>query len=172
MEKEIESIEEKGTREDGVLKEKARNRFLKGQIEPKGLVGKLKPLGIFVFVFALGFAVMQFVAAEKYDISVTVTGEGGEIDSDAMGNGLDFGSLPRGNSSMRFITVKNGGENDIYVKIYKWGEASRLLETNRDGFTLEAGESENLEFTIQVPSGAEEKEYEGRLTIFEIPRIF
>ncbi len=173
MEKEIGLMGEKEPTEGGgVLKDKARGRFFGRRTGSEGLMGKLKSLVIFVFIFVLGFMVMQFMVAEKYDVSVMVIGAESEIDSDATAEGLDFGSLPRGDSSTRFITIRNGGENDAYVKIYKWGEASRFLETNRDGFTLEAGENENLEFTIKVPSEAQEKEYEGRLVIFEIPRIF
>lgn len=173
MEKEIGPTAAKEPKEGGgVLNEKARSRFLKGKVESGGLAGELKTLAFFASVFVLGFAAMQFAAAEKYDISVLAIEEGGEIDSDAAASGLDFGSLPRGDSSIRFITVKNGGENDAYVKICKWGAASRFLEADRDGFTLKAGESKNLEFTIKVPSKAEEKRYTGNLAIFEIPLIF
>jgi hypothetical protein len=69
------------------------------------------------------------------------------------------------------VTVNNKGKRDVYVKIYKWGGAGKFIDINRNDFVLGAGESENLEFRLEVPSGAEQKRYDGRVIIFEIPKI-
>ncbi|MDD3006971.1 MAG: hypothetical protein PHX30_05355 [Candidatus Pacebacteria bacterium] len=126
---------------------------------------------LFFAILLVWMGVMQYFVAEKYRAFVKIVGEGEEVSANATTDGLDFGILPRGNSSTRFITINNQGERDIYVKIYKWGEIGKFIETNRNDFVLEAGKGENLEFMLEVPSGAEEKEYGGKVVIFEIPKI-
>lgn len=164
-------MEEKEPEKEGTaLKEKVRNRFLGNG--SKGTAGNLRSLGVLGLILVAWIAVIQFVAAEKYDVTVTVTGEAAETDQKAEAEGLDFGSLSKGGSSVRYVTVKNGGKSDIYVKIYKLGGVAGLVKANRDGFTLKAGKSENLEFTVDVPENAQEKEYTGRIIIFQMPKLF
>lgn len=126
------------------------------------------PLFVILLVW---IGVMQYVVAEKYQAVVKVVGESEQVSTNVTTDGLDFGSLPRGNASTRFVTIENKGARDVYVKIYKWGGISKFIETNRGSFILKAGENENLEFSLKIPSGAEEKEYKGKIIVFEIPKF-
>lgn len=126
---------------------------------------------LFFAVLVIWIGVTQYIVAEKYQAVVKVVGGSGQISANVTAGGLDFGSLPRGDSSTRFVTIENNGKRDVYVKIYKWGGINKFIETNRDNFVLEAGKNENLEFLLEIPSGAAEKEYQGKIIVFEIPKF-
>lgn len=126
---------------------------------------------LFLAILLVWVGVMQYIVAEKYPVVVKVVGESEELSANAISDGLDFGTLPKGDFSVRFVTVENKGNRDVYVKIYKWGGAGKFIEIDRNDFVLGAGGSENLEFRLEVPSGAQEKQYKGRVIIFEIPKI-
>jgi hypothetical protein len=174
MKKEMEMLtgESAESRRDKIGAQKEKSGILGGKAKEKGGLRKLKSLVIFVLIFMVWVVAMQFVVAQKYEVAVDVAENGVEAESRAAVDGLDFGLLPHGESSMRFITIKNDGDRDVYVKIYKLGKAGKFLEINRNDFTLKAGEMENLEFTLNVPSGAKEKRYEGKVFIFQVPEMF
>lgn len=137
----------------------------------KKLARRAKSWWLFFAILLVWIGVMQYVVAEKYQAVVKVVGESEQVSTNVTTDGLDFGSLPRGNASTRFVTIENKGARDVYVKIYKWGGISKFIETNRGSFILKAGENENLEFSLKIPSGAEEKEYKGKIIVFEIPKF-
>ena len=137
----------------------------------KKLVRQAKSWWLFLAILLVWIVVLQYIAAEKYQAVVKVVGESEEVSANVTTDGLDFGFLPRGNSSTRFVTIQNKGAHDVYVKIYKWGGITEFIEINRNGFVLKAGESENLEFSLKIPSGSEEKEYKGKIIVFEIPKF-
>lgn len=137
----------------------------------KKVMRRVKSGWLFLAILLVWVGVMQYIVAEKYPVVMKVVGESEEISANAMSYGLDFGALPKGNSSVRFVTIDNKGNRDVYVKIYKWGGASKFIEIDRNNFVLEAGGSENLEFRLEVPSGVTEKQYKGKVIIFEIPKI-
>lgn len=131
----------------------------------------MKSWWMFFAILLLWIGIMQYVVAEKYSMTVNVVGENKEVSAQTTTDGLDFGTMIKGNSSTRFITIENKGSRDMYVKVYKLGGISSFVEVSRDDFILPASESENLEFLLSVPSGAKEKEYTGRIFVFEIPKI-
>lgn len=136
------------------------------------IMRKAKKVWIVIFVLILWVLAMQYVVADKYAVVVNVVGESSEASAVAMADGLDFGSVPQGSSATRFVTLHNGSDHDIYVKVLELGEAARFIQSNRNGFVLGAGEGENLEFTADIPAGAKEKKYTGKIMIFEVPKLF
>lgn len=148
-----------------------KDSLLRGKTNIRKIIKQTKSWWLFFAVLLVWVGAVQYFAAEKYQAVVKVVGENRETSVNTAADGLDFGSLTEGNSSTRFVTVKNNGKRDVYVKIYKLGEISKLIKINRNDFALGAGENKNIEFLLEVPSGAKEKEYKGKVLIFKIPKI-
>lgn len=150
-------------------KDSRKNILVKEKI--RGSIMWMKSWWMFFAILLLWTGIMQYIVADKYSMRVNVVAEGKEISAQATTDGLDFGTMSKGNSSTRFITVENKGSRDVYVKVYKLGNIGSFVEVSRDDFVLSSSESENLEFLLSIPSGADEKEYTGRIFVFEIPKI-
>jgi hypothetical protein len=150
---------------------RSRVAALRQKSERRRLLLRLRPHLFIGAVLLIWVGVMQYVVADKYPASVRVVGAGAETAASVSADGLDFGSLARGNSSTRFITIRNGSVRDVYVKIIKLGDVGKFVELSRNDFVLGRGKSESLEFSLHIPSGAEERGYSGRILVFELPKI-
>ena len=157
--------------ESGVGERGGKDFLSRGKTNIWKIIKQAKSWWLFFAVLLVWIGAVQYFAAEKYQAVVKVVGENREMSVNAVADGLDFGSLAEGNSSTRFVTVKNNGAYGVYMKVYKWGEIGKFIKINRSDFALGAGESKNLEFILEVPSGAKEKEYKGKILIFKIPKI-
>lgn len=138
----------------------------------RGKPNILKKIGWGIVALVAIVAIAQYIAADKYDAAVKVVEEGGGIGVNPMTERLDFGDLPKGNGLMRFVTIENGGKMDIYVKIIKTGNISDLIEINRNNFVLSSGDSVKIELLLEMPISANKEEYEGKIIIFKLPKLF
>jgi len=145
---------------------------LLGKDKRKRLLKRTKPL-LLVLAFVLVWVlVIQYIAADKYQARVKVVAEGTSASNEISAAGLDFGTMPKGNTSTRFVTIENGSGHDIYVRVIKLGDIGKFIQLNRSSFVLKSKESENLEFSLSIPKNVEDKGYSGRILVFEIPKIF
>ncbi|MCK4592224.1 hypothetical protein KAT63_02150 [Candidatus Parcubacteria bacterium] len=132
----------------------------------------LKMTVLFIVFLVAWFAVVQYMAADKYEAVVKVMEEGGKIGVNPMTERLDYGDLPKGNASTRFVTIENSGKMGIYVAIVKYGGIAELIKINKNNFVLNPGEKEKLEFLLEMPISADKEGYEGKVVIFKLPKLF
>lgn len=117
-------------------------------------------------------ALLQYATAQKYEAVAKVAGENGEASANMNADKLDYGVVAKGESSLRFITIENRGTHAAYVKVLKSGDIADIMTIDATDFTLEAGETKELELTISVPEGADRDGYEGVIRIMKIPKLF
>lgn len=127
---------------------------------------------VFLVVLMLWLGAVQYLAAEKYAASVGIVGESEAATTSVSPDGVDFGSLARGGSAVRFMTIENSGGGDVYVKVLKSGSIARFLSIRPDSFVLRPGETEKVEVLLEAASDAAEKEYQGKIMIFRFPKPF
>ncbi|MCK4592774.1 hypothetical protein KAT63_05060 [Candidatus Parcubacteria bacterium] len=145
-----------------------------GKIQKKKMTVKkfLKMTVLFIVFLVAWFAVVQYMAADKYEAVVKVMEEGGKIGVNPMTERLDYGDLPKGNASTRFVTIENNGKMGIYVAIVKYGGIAELIKISRNNFVLDPGEKEKLELLLEMPISADKDGYEGKVVIFKLPKLF
>jgi K+-transporting ATPase A subunit len=124
-----------------------------------------------ILVLVLMLAVVQYMNAAKYEALVQVISEN-KIGVNPTDKRLDFGDLPRDKSATRTVTLKSGGKTDSFVVVWTLGGINDLMKVNKNNFTLKAGTTEKLEFSVYVPNSAENKYYRGRVVIFQIPKFW
>ncbi len=132
----------------------------------------LKITVLFILFLIAWFAVVQYLAADKYEAVVKVMEKGEQIGVNPTTERLDYGDLPKGSASTRFVTIENSGNMDIYVLVLKFGEIAELIRVNRNNFVLESGEKEKLELSLEMPISADKEEYTGKVLIFKLPKVF
>ena len=132
----------------------------------------LKMTVLFIVFLVAWFAVVQYMAADKYEAVVKVMEEGGKIGVNPMTERLDYGDLPKGNTSTRFVTIENNGKMGIYVAVVKYGGIAELIKISRNNFVLDPGEKEKLELLLEMPISANKEGYEGKVVIFKLPKLF
>jgi hypothetical protein len=132
----------------------------------------IKTAFFLIFVILSWILIVQYVVADKYVATVQVKGEGSATGVNPTSEKLDYGDISKGGSVVRSITVSNGGNVDVYIKIFKNGEIAELIETEKNDFTLKSGEEENIEFVLKIPVNANERNYNGKVLIFKLPKLF
>ena len=132
----------------------------------------LKIVVLFIVFVTAWFAIVQYMAADKYEAVVKVMEEGGKIGVNPMTERLDYGDLPKGNASTRFVTIENNGKMKIYVAVVKYGGIAELIKISRNNFILDPEEKEKLEFLLEMPISANRESYEGKVIIFKLPKVF
>ena len=150
-----------------------RNIKLQTIKKKKWTIGKiLKVIVLFVALIFIWIGAVQYFAADKYNAVVKVQEEGKGVGVNPTTEELDFGDLPKGDNLMRFVTIENSGEMDIYVKIIKTGNISDLIEINKNNFVLSSGDSVKIELLLEMPISADQEEYKGKVMIFKLPKLF
>ena len=138
----------------------------------KSAIRRIKSFGAaFLFVLVwLGLG--QFMAAEKYEASVKVVGSQEESIANPASESIDYGTIPQGSSSARFLTVKNNGNKDVYIKIISTGNIRKMLKARPDNFFLEAGKGKEIELLLQTGNDTKAREYQGKVIIFKLPKLW
>lgn len=133
-------------------------------------MNKIK-IGILV-IGALGaiFAIVQIINASKYDMVVNVVDGKDVLGINPLTERLDFGDLSRKNRMTRQIAVSNGGNIDIFVMVWKFGEISGLVEVDRNFFVVKPEEESKISLEVRIPPSAETKKYEGKVWVFRLPK--
>ena len=156
------------TREHGA-NDKEMEEIQRKKITPKKF---LKIVVLFAMFVVAWFVIVQYMAADKYEAVVKVVEEGGKIGVNPMTERLDYGDLPKGNASTRFVTIENNGKMGIYVAVVKYGGIAELIKISRNNFVLYSGEKEKLELSLEMPISANKEGYEGKIIIFKLPKVF
>lgn len=129
-------------------------------------------IGIWVVVMLiLMFVAVQYLNASRYDALVQVIKED-RIGVNPTGEKLDFGDLPRNKDAVRKVTLVSSGSVASFVIVWKYGAISDFLKVSENNFTLKAGETKELEFSVHIPDSADYKYYRGKVTIFRIPKLW
>ncbi|MDF1497766.1 MAG: hypothetical protein P1P85_00205 [Patescibacteria group bacterium] len=150
-------------------KSEGMKKIQKNKMTPKKI---LKIAALFIAFFLVWFTVVQYITADKYEAVVKVIEEGGKVGVNPMTERLDYGDLPKGNASTRFITIENSGSMDIFVVVVKYGGIAELIKINENNFVLSSGDKKKLELTLNMPISANKKGYEGKIVIFKLPKLF
>jgi len=138
----------------------------------KWTAGKIFKTAILLVVLAFVWVgITQYFAADKYNAIVQVQEKDKGVGVNPATEKLDFGDIPKGDGLIRFITIENSGEMDVYVKIIKTGSISDLIKISRNNFILSSGNKERIEFSLEMPISANKKEYKGKVIIFKLPKL-
>ena len=124
-----------------------------------------------VAVIILVFLIVQYLNASHYDALVQVIKED-RIGVNPTGEKLDFGDLPRDKDAIRKVDLQSTGRISSFVIIWKRGDISDLMKVSKNFFTLKAGTTESLEFSVHIPNSADYKYYRGKVVIFRIPKFW
>ena len=135
-------------------------------------MSKAKKILIIIVVIIALILVVQIVNAAKYKMVVNVVEGENVMGVNPLADKLDFGDLSRNNGMTRYVTMKSGGGISTYVIVWKFGEISDLVNSNKGSFTLKPGEETKLAFEIKIPPSAEIKKYSGWVWIFRLPKLF
>ena len=135
-------------------------------------MSKIKLTLIVIGAIIALLVVVQIVNAAKYKMVVNVVEGENIMGVNPLADKLDFGDLSRNNGMTRYVTMKSAGGISTYVIVWKMGEISDLVKTNKSSFVLKPGEEVKLTFEINIPPSAEVKKYSGSVWIFRLPKVF
>lgn len=128
---------------------------------------------IYILIAVIAFVlVVQVLVADKYQATVQVIEEKGEIGVNPLADKLDFGDLAKETTAIRYVSLANNGGMKNYIMVWKFGGAADLMKISRNNFTLEPDQKERLEFQIFIPVSASEQRYNGSVWIFKIPQVW
>ena len=130
-----------------------------------------KIIGYVLVVLILLVAAVQYYNAAKYEMLVQVINDN-RIGVNPTGDRLDFGDLPKDKNATRVVTLESDGNTSAYVIIWVRGEMADFTKVSRNYFTLEGGKTEKVEFDVHIPNSAQARYYRGKVTIFQIPKIW
>ena len=120
----------------------------------------------------LVLAIVFFVQATTiYSSQVIAKEAGSAIGIAPFTDRIDFGDIPQGNTVSKVITLENEGTVPNYIRVFIMGSIGSLVEVEPSSFTLEEGESQDVELTLTMPASAEpEKKFSGRVFILRLPK--
>lgn len=135
-------------------------------------MSKIKKIILIIVIIILVYAIVQVVNAAKYKMLVNVKEGENIMGVNPLTDNLDFGDLSRNNGMTRYVNFTNNGKGSVFFVVFKFGEISDLVQTEKSSFTLKPGEEYKLPYTIQIPPSAEIKKYSGWTVIFRLPKFF
>jgi hypothetical protein len=115
---------------------------------------------------------LQLATSERYQTKIKVANSESLTSSSTDKKILDYGSLAKGSSSMRFISVTNKGSHGAYIKVIKIGAAAKIMRIEESAFELGAGGNKDVQVAVQVPGKTDKSEYDGAIIILKFPKIF
>ncbi len=130
-----------------------------------------KKIAYLVLILMIWFISVQYIAADKYEAVVKIS-DTNKVGVNPSTDKLDYGDLPKGKTSTRFITIENNGSMASYIKIVKTGSIGELITLSKNDFELKPKEKEKLELTLSLPISADLEEYKGEVIVFKIPKPF
>jgi|SRR3989344_5577412 len=138
----------------------------------KRRMSKGKLVGIIILILIVWFGAIQYMAADRYAAVVNVIEGVDKVGVNPTTELLDFGDLSRDTAQTRTVTLKNTGTMSKFIQVWKRGELAEIMAVSKDNFELKSGEEYKLEFTVKIPSSAEYRKYEGKVTIFKWPKVW
>ncbi len=124
-------------------------------------VGVVLVLTIVFFVQATTIYSSQVIAKEK----------GSAIGIAPFTDRVDFGDIPLGLTVTKVISLENEGSTPNFIRVFIMGSISSLVDVEPSSFTLEPGESRDIDLELTMPASAEpEKKFTGRVIILRLPK--
>lgn len=116
-------------------------------------------------------AAVEFAYAIKYSMRVKVIAGKRSFGVNPLTTSVDFGDMPRGGRSIRFVSLDNDGRRPAYVWVVMRGEIADFVTAKPSSLLLQPGKAAKLSFEMYVPASAPLKAYEGRVYIFRFPKL-
>jgi hypothetical protein len=155
----------------GAVLEAAGKRMLTRD-RARALAGRMKKPALGLLILLGWIALIQFQTAERYQAKVAVGEPAAQAESIGAEDQLDYGRMPKGDTSTRFISLTNGGERDVYIRVMETGSIAGIMKLEEKSFILRAGESRQLDLAVSIPKETKKGAYSGTVIIFKIPGLF
>lgn len=122
----------------------------------------------------LVLAVVFFAQAlTLYPTQVVATEEGSPIGIAPFTDRVDFGDIPLGSTITKTIILENQGTVANYIKVFLIGSIGVMVDIEPNSFTLEAGESQDVNLRITIPASAKPgQKFTGRVIILRLPKAW
>ena len=102
-----------------------------------------------VLVLVITFVVQ---AMTIYSAQVVAKGEGSSIGMAPFTDRVDFGDVPQGSTMTKTISLENEGTVPNYIRVFIVGSIGVMVDIQPNSFTLEAGESREVELELTMPA--------------------
>ena len=127
----------------------------------------LVALGVLLVLVATFF----IQATTIYDSQVIAKEAGSAIGIAPFTDRIDFGDIPQGSGVSKTLIMENAGAVPNNITIFVIGGISDLVKVEPSSFTLEPGESIEVEFRLTMPASIQpEKKFSGKVIILRLPR--
>ena len=122
-----------------------------------------------VLVVLAGTFLVQ--ATTIYDSQVIVKEAGSPIGIAPFTDRIDFGDIPQGSGVGKTLILENAGTVPNQINIFVIGGISDLVKVEPSSLSLEAGETAEVEFRLNMPASATpEKKYSGKIIVLRLPK--
>ena len=133
---------------------------------------KLRYIFLIICVVIIAVAVYLFLTfCDMYTVKVVAVESETTIDKAEVTGRLDFGEVLQGEQVTRTVVLENTGDNDHSIRIWMIGSITQAIDIEPGtSFELEAGTSQDVDFTLTMPDSASEgKKLSGRVIIVKLP---
>jgi hypothetical protein len=112
-----------------------------------------------------------FQALTIYNTQVIAKEAGTSIGINPLGDRIDFGDIPQGETVSKTLIMENEGAVPNNVTVFIIGNIGDLVEVNPSSLTLEPGETVEVKFRLTMPASAPpEKKFTGRVFVLRLPK--
>lgn len=128
---------------------------------------------VFIALGVLLLLVVTFLfqALTIYNTQVIAKKAGEGIGMNPLGDRIDFGDIPQGQTVAKTVIMENEGAVPNHITIFIIGNIGDLVKVNPSSITLEPGETVEVDFRLTMPASATpEKKYTGRVFILRLPK--
>ena len=133
---------------------------------------KLRYIFLIICVVIIAVAVYLFLTfCDMYTVKAVAVESGTTVDKSEVTGRLDFGEVLQGEQVTRTVVLENAGDNDHSIRIWMIGSITQAIDIEPGtSFELEAGTSQDVDFTLTMPDSASEgKKFSGRVIIVKLP---
>ena len=133
---------------------------------------KLRYIFLIICVVIIAVAVYLFLTfCDMYTVKAVAVESGTTVDKSEVTGRLDFGEVLQGEQVTRTVVLENAGDNDHSIRIWMIGSIAESINIEPGtSFELEAGTSQDVDFTLTMPDSASEgKKLSGRVIIVKLP---
>lgn len=124
-------------------------------------------LGV-VLVLAVTFFIQ---ATTIYSSQVIAKAAGEPIGIAPFEDRIDFGDIPQGAGVAKTLVMENQGAVPNQIIIFIIGNINDLVVIEPSSFTLETGETREVDFRLTMPASIEpEKKYTGKVIVLRLPK--
>lgn len=112
-----------------------------------------------------------FQALTIYNAQVIVKEAGSSIGINPLGDRIDFGDIPQGETVGKTLIMENEGVVPNNVVVFIIGNIGDLVTVKPSSLTLEPGETVEVDFRLTMPvSATPEKKYTGKVFVLRLPK--